>query len=167
MRNFPFKESEYDFDDVLIERGFTLKQDREEYLIYSKPINVVNTNLIEHKDKTDFILKNNKNRLDKTNPFELEVSHPKVLNSVAKYYLYGPYEITATYFINPNYALRQMMWKMFPGNKKEFLEETIDIAEQEAKMMYSICVNSDLKLYDIKELKKRLNKIGRWDIEEN
>lgn len=60
-----------------------------------------------------------------------------------------------------------MVWKTFPGNKKELLEERIDIAEQEAKMMYSFSINSDLQLFDKNELKERLNKIRHWDIEQN
>lgn len=156
MQNFPFKESEFDFDDLLIEKGFKLIFDREDYLIYSKDLSINTDSSKEHESKFNYC-----------NPLRLEISHPKILNSVAKYYLYGPYEIMAVYFTNPNYMYRQMTWKMFPGSKRELLSEMIDVAEKEAINMYSACIKTDLHNINIEEMNERIKKIKHWDIDEN
>lgn len=136
--SFLFKDSEYDFDDVLKLKGYELKFDREDVVMFSKNIIVENEFSEKHKSKFEMAI-----------PFSIDVQRPKMLNINGKYDLCSPYLIVCNYYPQPLYCNRQISWAVFPGHDKRILEAMLNIVEDEAKAMFKECMKTDITLAKI------------------
>lgn len=133
--SFLFKESEYDFDDILYSKGYELKFDREDVVMFSKNIIVENEFSEKHKSKFEMVI-----------PFSIDVQRPKMLNLNGKYEICSPYLIAVNYYTKPLLSNRQLSWAVFPGHDKRILDAMLDIAEDEAKEMYRLFMKTDIGL---------------------
>ncbi len=119
MENFPFKESKYDFDHILIESGYKITKEYENSITFSKCIEVDN----DHSNKFSPI-----------EPFCIHVTRPKVLSTRVKYDLRGPYSIVFVYGVIPLHAIRRIQWDTFPGELPDVLRVMLKVAEAEAEI---------------------------------
>lgn len=134
-RNFLFKESEYDFDDVLFENGYEIKFDREEVVMFSKKINVDNEYSKEHRELFEMVI-----------PFSIDIQRPKMLSSIGKYDLCSPYLIVCNYYTKPLYANRQFSWSVFPGSNKQILSKMLQVVEREALDIFKTFMRTDIEM---------------------
>jgi hypothetical protein len=142
-KNFLFKESEYDFDNVLLEKGYVLDSEKEDFVSFSKDLKIVdeNSTICETWNLNEY-----KKDFKMEMPMAIIIHRPKMLNSNGKYELCSPYYIMCNYYPKPMFAHRQMAWSVFPGTDKRILSKMVDIAEKEAMDFYKTCMKTDTEL---------------------
>lgn len=125
-----FKDSAYDFDEVLEKKGFTVKQDMEQQIIFEKqfmPRREFDPNVIQAANLN----------------FKINVTRPKMLWKNGKYDLISPYFITFVYATKPLLMIRRIQWDTFPGYAKEVLDEALDQCEAEAEAILTMLLDVD------------------------
>jgi hypothetical protein len=134
--NFQFKDSKYDFDQVLKDAGYKAKI-YEEATTFIKELDIKN----EFSDKFTPI-----------KPFTVVVTRPNVLEEGAKYENGSPYIFSFLFCVSPMHAIRRVQWDTFPGDEAMILDTMIKIVESEAES----CCTSFMHTGDvlIKSIKK-------------
>jgi hypothetical protein len=126
MENFLFKESQYDFDAVLLDAGYKATKSFEDFVTFSKKLDIKN----EYSDKFKEIF-----------PFEINITRPTKLRGDVKYENGSPYNLTFQFCVEPMHAIRRVQWDTFPGDSPIILDTIIKIVEAEAES----CVFSFMK----------------------
>lgn len=129
---FLFRDSAYDFDEVLQKKGFLVKNDMEHQLIFEK-------NIMPRKEFDPNVI----NAVDLN--FKLLVTRPKMLWSKGKHDLISPYHITFVYVTKPLLMIRRVQWDTFPGYAKEVLDEALDQCEAEAEAILTMLLDVDVQ----------------------
>lgn len=130
MDNFPFKESQYDYDYILDGAGYKVSKDHETHVTFSKPVQIDN----EHADKFKLI------------DAVIEVSRPKILSKSGRYDICSPYRIEFLFSAFPLHAIRRLQWNTFPGKNLVVLDTMIKVAEAEAKICAYNFMETDIQI---------------------
>ena len=126
MENFLFKDSQFDYDTVLLDAGYRVTKNFEESVTFSKKLDIKN----EYSDKFKEIF-----------PFEINITRPVKLRGDVKYENGSPYLLTFQFCVEPMHAIRRVQWDTFPGDSPIILDTMIKIVEAEAES----CVFSFMK----------------------
>ena len=115
--SFQFKDSKYDFDQVLKDAGYKAKI-YEETTVFIKELDI----------KNDF-----SDSFKPIKPFKVVVTRPNVLQDDVKYENGSPYRFSFLFCVAPMHAIRRIQWDTFPGDDAKILDTMIKIVESESE----------------------------------
>ena len=132
MKNIQFKESQYDYDHILIKRGYEITTDYEDRIVFTKAIKLETEGTpVKYNEKLIVV----------------SVTRPKIIDIDARIDIASPYIISFNYLVAPHHCIRRMVWDTFPGVNATILDIMLGIAEEEAKLCGNIFIQTDSLVY--------------------